>query len=334
MRQSLGRNTGHEIEATMRAFLLSGIVGLIPAVVSAQDVMLPTPEPFGRQLRTTIRVEGEPDWLEPQDDAVWALTNEGMVLVDPRHGGTVRRVAARKLCGAPISGYGALWVASCGDSTVLRIDLASGRIVATVPALLVEYESSLAVADSSVWLITDTLSTLLRIDARTNRVSARVELKPRSTGVAAGFGAVWVSNTGDSSASTPGTVQRVDPGANRVSATIPVGRQPRFLTAGEAAVWVLNQGDGTVSRIDPSSNQVIATIDAGVPGPGGDIAAGAGRVWIRAGIVLLSVLDPRTNRIVRRFGPPAGSGAVRVGRSAVWVSAHDVNTIWELTLDR
>ena len=106
MRMSLGRNTGYEIEATMRAFLLSGIVGLIPAVVGAQAVMLPTPEPFGTQVRTTIRVDGEPDWLEPQDDAVWALTNEGMVLVDPRHGGTVRRVAARKLCGAPISGYG------------------------------------------------------------------------------------------------------------------------------------------------------------------------------------------------------------------------------------
>ena len=57
-------------------------------------------------------------------------------------------------------------------------------------------------------------------------------------------------------------------------------------------MWVLNQADGTVSRIDPKTNEVVATIDVGVPGPGGDIAAGEGAVWVRATKVLLSVIDP------------------------------------------
>jgi YVTN family beta-propeller protein len=92
----------------------------------------------------------------------------------------------------------------------------------------------------------------------------------------------------------------------------------------------LNQGDGTVSRIDPASNRVVATIAAEVAGPGGDIATGAGRVWVRAEKVLLSAVDPETNRITERFGPPAGSGAVRVAGNLVWVTAHDIQTVWVL----
>ena len=127
-----------------------------------------------------------------------------------------------------------------------------------------------------------------------------------------------------------GSVQRVDPKTNTVVATMAVHGQPRFLAVGEGAVWVLNQADGTVSRIDPRTNEVVATIEVGVPGPGGDIAAGEGAVWVRASKVLLSVLDPKNNKVVKRFGPAQGSGAVRAGVGKVWVSAHDVNKVWRL----
>ena len=132
------------------------------------------------------------------------------------------------------------------------------------------------------------------------------------------------------SATVAGSVQRVDPRSNRLVATIPVGPVPRFLVTGAGGVWVLNQGDGTVSRIDPATNRVVATIAADVAGPGGDIAVGANRVWVRATRVLLSAIDPATNRVVARFGPPMGSGAVRVANNIVWVSAHDVNTLWAI----
>ena len=95
-------------------------------------------------------------------------------------------------------------------------------------------------------------------------------------------------------------------------------------------MWVLNQADGTVSKIDPRTNEVVATIAVGVPGPGGDIAAGEGAVWVRATKVLLSVIDPKTNEVIKRFGPAQGSGAVRAGDGKVWVSAHDVNKVWRL----
>ena len=115
-----------------------------------------------------------------------------------------------------------------------------------------------------------------------------------------------------------------------IVATIPVGPLPRFLAAGEGGVWTLNQGDGSVSRIDPSSNAVVAVIAAQLEGSGGDIATGEGAVWVRAKKVLLSIIRPDTNRVVERFGPPAGSGAVRVAGKFTWVTAHDIQTVWVL----
>lgn len=63
-------------------------------------------------------------------------------------------------------------------------------------------------------------------------------------------------------------------------------------------------------------------------GRGGDIAAGGGRVWVRAKKVLLASIDPATNRVDEIFGPPAGSGAVRVAGDLIWVTARDTKTVW------
>src|SRR5207244_9818415 len=97
-----------------------------------------------------------------------------------------------------------------------------------------------------------------------------------------------------------------DPKTNKVVATIDVRSQPRFLAVGEGAVLVLNQTDGSVSRIDPETNKVVATIEAGVPGLGGDIAAGEGAVWVRGSKVLLAVIDPTTNNEVKGLVPAMG----------------------------
>ena len=142
--------------------------------------------------------------------------------------------------------------------------------------------------------------------------------------------AVWITNTGSSGRQAAGSVQRIDPATNRVTATIPVGPIPQFLAAGEGGIWTLNQGDGSVTRIDPRNNRTVASIPLGMAGGGGDIAAGGGRIWVRSKKVLLASIDPATNRVAEIFGPPAGSGAVRVAGDLVWVTAHDTKTVWVL----
>ena len=109
-----------------------------------------------------------------------------------------------------------------------------------------------------------------------------------------------------------------------------LGLLPRFLAVVEGGVWILHQGDGTVSRVDPMSDRLVATIPTEVPGGGGDIAAGTGRIWVRASKTLLQAIDPTDNTIVERYGPTAVSGAVRANASHVRVTAHDIHTVWVL----
>src|SRR5207249_7950181 len=182
--------------------------------------------------------------------------------------------------------------------------------VAAIPITIADSEASIAAGEGGVWVMTDRKGVLSRIDPTTNKVVAQVPVKPNSFAAMAGFGAIWVTNTGELRSTENGSVQRIDPKTNSVVATIAVRNQPRFLAVGEGAVWVLNQADGSVSRIDPETNKVVATIEAGVKGFGGDIAAGEGAVWVRGDKVLLVVIDPKTDKVVRRYGPPQGSGAV------------------------
>lgn len=287
--------------------------------------------PIVQRAVSTLHVPGFADFLVADGDAVWTTNHARIEKLQLDHPGPVATVPVPEPCGAMAIGFGSLWVANCQDLSLYRIDLQAARIIAVVPTGLADPdgELSVAVGAGSVWVLTDQRGVLSRVDPQTNRVTERITVAPYSYAAAFGFGSVWITNTGKTDR-TSGSVQRIDPSMNRVAVTIPVGPTPRFLAVGEGGVWTLNQGDGSVSRIDPSSNKVVATIQTGVEGPGGDIATGAGAVWVRGSKVLLSVIQPDANSVVERFGPSAGSGAVRVADKFVWVTAHDIQTVWIL----
>jgi YVTN family beta-propeller protein len=288
--------------------------------------------PIETTAAATIQLKGFPDWLEIGHGSLW-VSNVGVGAVQRIDLETNKVIAEVKInvpCAAMAAGFDSLWVASAKDKAICRIDEKTNKVTATIPVMVADSEGSLAAAEGGVWVLTDKKGILSRIDPDTNKVVAEISVKPHSFAAMAGFGAIWVTNTGEAGSKENGSVQRIDPKTNTVVETIPVRVQPRFLAVGEGGVWVLNQTDGSVSRIDPQTNKVTATIDAGVPGLGGDIAAGEGGVWVRATKVLLVQIDPKTNQVVKRFGPAQGSGAVRAGSGAVWVSAHDVNKVWRL----
>ncbi len=226
-----------------------------------------------------------------------------------------------------------MWVASCGDKTIVRISLESNRVVAAIPLQIADEEGSIVAAENGVWVLSDAKGVLTRIDPGTNKVVGNIRVQPNSVAAMGGYGSIWVTSTGEAKTGVNGFLQRIDPLTNKIISIIQVGKQPRFLAVGEGGVWVFNQDDGSVSRIDPQTNKVIAVIQCEVPGTGGDVAAGEGYVWVRATKELLLVIDPHSNKVIATFGPPAGSGAVRAGGGHVWVSAHDVNKIWKLTPD-
>lgn len=278
----------------------------------------------------TLTIPGYPDFLAADDRSVWTTNTDRVEKLAIDQPAPVKTIDMPGPCGAMVVVDGSLWVASCGEQSVYRLDTATGSIVARVPTGLAdpEGELSLAAGAGSVWVLSDASGTLARIDSHANEVVARIEVMPRSYAAAFGFGAVWITSTGDRDG--PGWVQRIDPGTNTVVASVPVGPVPRFLAAGEGGVWTLNWGDGSMTKVDPETNEAVATFPLRMEGGGGDIATGAGSVWVRGTKVLLAAVDPSTNAVTTIYGPPAGSGAVRVAGDLVWVTAHDTNTVWVL----
>jgi YVTN family beta-propeller protein len=312
----------------MTSCLLLFIGALLSAADEKQEPVLPIEE----TAQAIIHLKGFPDWLELGFGSLWVsnLGLDAVQRIDPQTNKVVAEIKVGKPAAAMAAGYGSLWVAGLKDKSVVRIDARKNEVAAKIPVMIADTEGSIAAGEGGVWLVTDQKGVLSRIDPETNRVTAQIRVQPYSTAAMAGFGAIWVTNTGKGGAKEPGSVERIDPRTNTVIARITVRAQPRFLAVGEGAVWVLNQSDGSVSRIDPKTNQVTATIETGASGPGGDIAAGEGAVWVRANKVLLSVIDPQTNKVVKHYGPAQGSGAVRAGNGSVWISAHDVNKVWRL----
>jgi virginiamycin B lyase len=280
----------------------------------------------------TLRLEGYPDWIEIAEGSVWISNGSFMQRFNPDTNDLVAEVELDKPCAAFTIGFGSVWVASCGKQAIVRINLEDNKIGATIPVGIANEEGSIVAAENGVWVLSDAKGILSRIDPRTNQVIARIPVKPNSFAVMAGYGSIWITNTGDPDAGTKtaGSIQRIDPKTNKVVATINVGKGPRFLAVGEGGVWTINQIDGSVSRIDPKTNTLVSSLFCDVAGTGGDIAIGGGFVWVRAKNKLLLAIDPSTNGVIASFGPPSGSGAVRASANAVWVSSHDINTVWKL----
>ena len=276
----------------------------------------------------TIKLDGYPDFLTPDGNDVW-VTNIGKVQkLSTKSKTPILSVDIPDPCGASIVAEGSLWVASCKDRSIYRIDHRTGKITAIIPINISDLngEISLAFGAGSLWILTDSAGTLSRIDQKTNTIKANIKVNQHSYCATYGYNSVWITTSED-----PGFVQRIDPKTNSIINTIPVGPNPRFIAAGENGIWTLNQKDGTISHINPASNKLIATIDGEVPGHGGDIAVGANKVWVRAkkGTFLLTI-DPINNKVLNKYLPLCGSGAVRVSNKYIWVSAHDVNTVWIL----
>jgi virginiamycin B lyase len=281
--------------------------------------------PISKSAVVTLHIEGYPDFMAADAGGIW-VTNEGRVeklVIGERK--PVITSPMPQPCGAMVVDFGSVWVPSCSTQSVYRINRKSGLVEAVIATGLADSEGELSLASgaNSIWVLSNDNGTLSRIDPDSNQVSHTIAVAPHSYTLAFAYGSVWVVNH------DVGTVQRIDPEKEEVVSTIKVDANPRFLAAGIGAIWTLNQLHGTVSKINPTTEEVT-TINVGVPGTGGDIGVGDRFVYVRAKQTLLSVIDPATDKVIARYGPAAGSGAVRVENGRVWVTAHDINTIWIL----
>ena len=113
--------------------------------------------------------------------------------------------------------------------------------------------------DESAWVSNEPNDNVSRLDPKTNKVRATIALgagKHPCSGLAAGFGSLWVPNCGDKTLVARRSENR------RVTATSPttIGDSEGGIAAGAGSVWMMTDTKGTLARIDPATNKVVAEI--------------------------------------------------------------------------
>ena len=278
---------------------------------------------------THVDVSGQPDWLAIAGDSAWAAVVGGVRRLDGTTGEPDGLVPIPgTICLAFDVGFDSVWAGSCDRHLLARIDPKTGSLdtpLIELPIDGIQEEGSIGVGDSGVWLISSDHQ-LLRLDPVTNQVDGQWPLPASAAAVRVGLDAVWVT------VPATDTLLRIDPADPTTSKGIKVGRGPRFLAVGPDAVWVMDQRDGSVTRVS-GAGDVVATVPVSpLPIQGGDITVGGGGVWVRIEQDLVVTIDPATNTVVDRYGPPSGSGSVAVNDDAAWISAHDTSSVYRLPL--
>jgi virginiamycin B lyase len=285
----------------------------------------------------TLLVGEHPDFMAAESGHAWVIDDHQnrILKISPYSNSPLFVVHVQEACTAPIIGFDAVWVMSCKERSLYKIDDKTGKVLAKIKTGISDPngEMSLANGGGSVWLLSDSTGVLLRIDPKTNTVQKRIKVRHHSYCAAYGHHSIWISNSADN------TVQKIDTKTNSVTSSIPVGSKPRFLTAGGEYVWTLNQGDGTVSKIDPSSDKLLATINVKAVGGGGDISSDSRNVWVVSTNAERPVqtINAKSNKIetVYREQTTAGNkvrvdGAVRLSENYIWISGYYRKKIWIL----
>lgn len=220
----------------------------------------------------------------------------------------------QKPCGGMVAAFGSLWAPSCGPGALLRIDPKTMKIMATINAGADDVHGSIAATADSVWMLTDSKTTLSRIDPDQNAVVGELRVPAGCSGLTFGETALWLACPSENK------VLRIDPETNLLEKEISVSAQPEALATGEHSIWVLCQKEGKLERIDPKTNQVAKSIDLDVPGAKGSIAYGDAFVWVTASGFPLMRIDPQSDSVAQQFYG-TGGGLIATSPGAIWLSS-------------
>jgi streptogramin lyase len=164
-------------------------------------------------------------------------------------------------------GDASLWfVVGRAPATLVQVDATTSRVIGKPIRLDRARVIGLAFGAGAVWATGFEDGRLIRVDAKTRRVTtARVGEGP--VGVVVAGGRVWVANR------SSGTVSRIDPNTMHEDGhQIRVGTFPTWIASAAGSIWVSNQSDGTVSRIDEKTGETVGSA-VRIAAPASDAAA-------------------------------------------------------------
>jgi DNA-binding beta-propeller fold protein YncE len=234
-------------------------------------------------------------------------------------------------------------------SSVVRLDPTTNELIAAVPVGAVP--RAVAIADGSVWVHNADDRTVSEITPGTN--VARRTLDVAEAGFpyyfAAGEGAVWLADRGDTSfADHPPRVWRLDTATGRLLMSPAGNLSPYGIAAGAGALWLtslsLEPPRWQLLRLRSSTGDLEATIDgpgqtasAAARGAGAIVAIGTDMAWVVENENVWRV-DPALNRAVELRKHGLGEQGVFVdieselvfGASSLWLTSPDSDTVWRL----
>src|SRR6266481_3716754 len=138
-------------------------------------------------------INGNPDWLAIGEDQVWVNSKptDFVFRMDPKNSEIVAAVRVPKPCSGLMIAAGTLWSPSCEENVIYRIDVATNKVVAKVPAGPANTEGGIAFGAGSAWMPSDPKGIVSRIDPATDKVIAQIEVAPGSFTAVHGYGLVW-----------------------------------------------------------------------------------------------------------------------------------------------
>ena len=277
--------------------------------------------PFA-SLKPDAEFAAAAEWLAFTDAPLLA-DPKGLFHIDAKKNELGTPVAAlNKPCGGAVSAFASLWIPSCGDRTLVRLDPKTWKVTATVAGGGAARPAVAATADS-VWFLSDNRTTLSRVDPEQNAIVAELRLAAGCNTLAFGEASLWVTCPAENH------VVRVNPNTNLVDKRIEVSAQPTSLAIGENSIWVYCRKEGKIDRIDPKTNKVTKTIELSVPGVEGTLALGQGSVWASQTGFPLTRIDPQTEKVVQQFWGPGG-GAVYFGQNSLWLANLPDGKVWRV----
>lgn len=273
-----------------------------------------------------IPATGKPEWVFFERSAYFPNASGGLDQVDAR---TAKVTASAKdiakPCAGMVSAFTSLWVASCADGSLRRLDSKTFKEKAKITTGTASVPRAIAASTDSIWMLTDDRTTLSRIDPDTNSVVGEMRLPVGCRGLLFAETSIWIACPNENK------VYRINPATNVLMNEVEVSSQPEALASGEGSIWVLCKKDGKVDRIDPKTNKVAKSIDLGVPGVGGNIAVGEGSVWVTMTGFPLTRINPAAEKeaVVQQF-VGTGGGAITTSTGAIWLSNVAQGTVWKI----
>ena len=270
--------------------------------------------PFSK-LKPEAEIPGAPAWVL-SSDTLLVPSGDALTKIDLKTNKPGEPITGfSKPCSGAVNAFKSVWVANCGNGTLVRTEPKSGKIEATLNTGVGAVHYGIAATSDSIWLLADGKTTLSSIDPETNSVVAEVRLPSSCMNLQFAETSLWLT------CSAEDKLLRVNPVTNLVEQRIKVSAVPTSLAFGDGSVWVLGTKEGKIDRIDPKTNKVIKTISLEVPNAEGSIAFGEGALWASLSGFPVTRIDTTAEKetVLQQFYGEGG-GYLYTTSGAVWLA--------------